>query len=127
MKALIVDHSEPTRKVMGEMLKRLGLEIFEADHGKAALSQLQKHPDIGLLMLDWNIPEMSGIELLEAVNDKRSSDFSPAIVMVTSENEMSKIEKAMTKGADEYIMKPFTEEILTEKLAILGIGGTSHV
>ncbi len=127
MKVLIVDDSGPIRKVMAKMLERMGFEILEAENGKAALAQLEQHPDIGLLMLDWNMPEMNGIELIEAVNEKRPADARPKIVMVTTENEMGKIEKAMTKGANEYIMKPFTEEILTEKLAMLGMGGTGHV
>lgn len=126
MKVLIVDDSGPIRKIMGRMLRRMGLETLEAAHGKEALVQLEKHPDIGLLMVDWNMPEMNGIELLEAINEKRSSGVRPTIVMVSTENEMSKILVAMEKGANEYIMKPFTEEILTEKLALLGIMGKNH-
>lgn len=126
MKVLIVDDSGPIRKIMGRMLRRMGLETLEAVHGKEALVQLEKHPDIGLLMVDWNMPEMNGIELLEAMKEKRSSGVRPTIVMVSTENEMSKILVAMEKGANEYIMKPFTEEILTEKLALLGIRGKNH-
>lgn len=127
MKVLIVDDSGPIRKIMGKMLASMGLEILEAEHGKEALSQLEMHPDIGLLMLDWNMPVMNGIELLEAMKQEKKSDFKPTIVMVSTENEMSKIVKAMTKGANEYIMKPFTKEILEKKLSILGIGGERDV
>lgn len=126
MKVLIVDDSGPIRKIMGKMLKRMGFEIIEACHGKEALAQIENHPDIELLTVDWNMPEMNGIELLEAMKKKRSSGFRPTIVMVSTENEMDKIVKAMTKGANEYIMKPFTEEILMEKLAFLGIKGQDH-
>ncbi|MFQ5542924.1 MAG: response regulator [Nitrospiria bacterium] len=122
MKALIVDDSGPIRKIMANMLHDMGLETVEAGHGKEALSQLEVHPDVELLMLDWNMPEMNGIELLEAMKKRDKSKPRPTIVMCTTENEMSKIVKAMTKGANEYIMKPFTKEILQEKLGILGIG-----
>lgn len=123
MKVLIVDDSEAIRKIMGRMLASMGLSILEAEHGQEALLQLEMHPDIGLLMLDWNMPVMNGIELLEAMDQEKKSGFKPTIVMVSTENEMSKIVKAMTKGANEYIMKPFTKEILEKKLSILGIRG----
>lgn len=126
MKVLIVDDSRPIRKIMGNMLKKMGLETYEAAHGKEALEQLDAHPEIELLMLDWNMPEMNGIELLEAMKKRDGDAPRPTIVMVTTENEMSKIVHAMTKGANEYIMKPFTKEILEEKLGILGIRGQGN-
>ena len=126
MKVLIVDDSGPIRKIMGNMLKQMGMETYEAAHGKEALKQLDAHPDIELLMLDWNMPEMNGIELLDAMKKREGAAPRPTIVMVTTENEMSKIVRAMTKGANEYIMKPFTKEILEEKLDILGIRGEGN-
>ncbi|MBN4054174.1 response regulator [Nitrospira defluvii] len=127
MRVLIVDDSGPIRKVMVGMLKQMGHETVEAAHGIEALNQLEAYPDIGLIMLDWNMPEMNGIELLEALKSRKTPVSKPTIVMVTTENQMDKIVKAMVKGANEYIMKPFTKEILEEKLAILGIKGESHV
>lgn len=121
MKILIVDDSGPIRKIMGQMLTKMGHTTLEAANGKEALAVLGDHPEVGLLMLDWNMPEMNGIELLEALKSKGQSAPRPTIVMVTTENEMGKIVHAMTKGANEYIMKPFTPEILEEKLSILGI------
>lgn len=123
MKILVVDDSRSIRRIMGGMLTKMGHEIFEAEHGKAALVQLKAHPDIGCLMLDWNMPEMDGMELLEEMKEHRGEGPRPTIVMCTTENEMSKIVQAMAKGANEYIMKPFTEEILKEKLELLGIHG----
>ncbi len=119
MKVLVVDDSGPIRKIMGKMLRRMGFEVLEACHGKEALVQLEKHPDIELLTVN-------GIELLEAMKTKRGSGPKPTIVMVSTENEKSKIVRAMTKGANEYIMKPFTEEILIEKLTFLGMGGSKN-
>lgn len=126
MKVLIVDDSRPIRKIMARMLGQMGHETFEAGNGKEALSQMEVHPDISLVMLDWNMPEMDGLETLTALNARDRSFPKPTIVMVTTENEMGKIVEAMTLGANEYIMKPFTKEILEEKLAILGIKGASH-
>ena len=126
MKVLIVDDSKPIRKIIIRMIRQMGHEIFEAGDGEQALSQMESHPDIGLVMLDWNMPEMDGLETLEALNARDTSFTRPMVVMVTTENEMGKIVEAMSKGANEYIMKPFTKEILEEKLAILGITGVSH-
>ena len=101
------------------MLSEMGHDTVEAAHGKEALEQLDAQRDIGLIMLDWNMPEMNGIELLDALREKGGR--RPTVVMVTTENEVDRIVKALAKGANEYIMKPFTKEILEEKLAILGI------
>jgi len=126
MKILVVDDSRSVRNIMGGMLRKMGHDIVEAEHGKEALVKLKAHPDIGLLMLDWNMPEMNGIELLEVLKKNRGDGPRPTIVMCTTENEMSKIVQAMTKGANEYIMKPFTKEILEEKLGLLGIHGETN-
>jgi len=127
MKVLVVDDSTAIRKLMGRMLKNMGHEPIEACHGIEALERLDHyHSDIGLIMLDWNMPEMNGIELLQALKLRNDLDPKPTIVMVTTENTMDKIVHAMTKGAHEYIMKPFTQEILEEKLALLGIKGEAH-
>jgi two-component system chemotaxis response regulator CheY len=112
---------------MKQMLTELGHETVEAGHGKEALVQLDAHPDIGLIMLDWNMPEMTGIELLDALKLRKNEASTPTVIMATTENEMSKIVQALAKGANEYIMKPFSKEILTEKLEILGIKGGTNV
>jgi two-component system chemotaxis response regulator CheY len=124
VKVLIVDDAAPIRKIMKKMLQEMGYDILEAAHGKDALTQLEAHPEIGLILLDWNMPEMTGIEMLEALKSKGGE--KPTIVMVTTENEVNKIVLALAKGANEYIMKPFTKEILEEKLAILGIRAGNH-
>lgn len=128
MKVLVVDDSTAIRKLLGRMLRSMGHEPMEACHGLEALERLDHyHSDIELILLDWNMPEMNGIELLEALKRRDDLDPKPTIVMVTTENEMDKIVRAMTKGANEYIMKPFTKEILQEKLSLLGIHGEAHV
>lgn len=127
MKVLIVDDSGPIRKLMGQMLRDLGFQTMEAIHGKDALEKLLANPDIELIMLDWDMPEMTGIELLEALRSLRDKfPKRPTVIMVTTNNQMEKIVHAMTKGANEYIMKPFTKDILQEKLALLGLIGKGH-
>ncbi|MBI1824167.1 MAG: response regulator [Nitrospirae bacterium] len=121
MKTLIVDDSGPIRKIMKKMLVEMRHEVLEAENGQDALRQLESHPDIGLMLTDWNMPVMTGIELLEAIRGKGEFFPKPVIVMVTTENEESKIARALVTGADEYIMKPFSKEILEEKLNLLGI------
>lgn len=121
MKVLIVDDSGLVRTVMRQMLTEMGHETFEAVNGKDALVKLNTHADIGLMMLDWNMPEMNGVELLDAIKLRWDAVKRPTIIMVTTENQMDKIVQAMAKGANEYIMKPFTREILVEKLTLLGI------
>lgn len=120
MKTLIVDDSAPMRSLLRQMLKKMGHSAIEAVNGKAALEHLNAHPDIGLILLDWNMPEMDGMQLLDALGAKRP-DKRPRIIIVSTECEVGKIVQAMERGADEYIMKPFTSEILEEKLSILGI------
>ena len=121
MKVLIVDDSDSIRKIICGMLRELGLEVLEASHGVEALAQLSVHPDIGLVTLDWNMPKMNGMEFLEALKTQHAYRQTPTILMVTTENEKGKVVLALTKGAHEYIMKPFTKEVLQEKLALLGI------
>jgi two-component system chemotaxis response regulator CheY len=121
MKTLVVDDSGPIRKIMKKMLLEMKHEVLEAENGEEALQQLESHPDIGLMLTDWNMPVMTGIELLEAIRGKGESFPKPVIVMVTTENEESKIARALVTGAHEYIMKPFSKEILEEKLDLLGI------
>lgn len=126
MKVLIVDDSGPVRSIMRRMFREMGHEAFEAADGKEALSQLKEHAGIGLMMLDWNMPTMNGMQLLEALQSKEESIQKPTVILVSTENQMEKILHALSKGADEYIMKPFTKEILEEKLAILGIKSGPH-
>ncbi len=124
MKVLIVDDSGPIRKLMGQMLRDMGFQTLEAIHGKDAVEKLMANQDIELIMLDWDMPEMTGIEFLEALWTLRDTlPKRPTVVMVTTNNQRERIVHAMTKGANEYIMKPFTKEILHEKLSLLGLIG----
>lgn len=120
MRALIVDDSRAMRAVIGKMIGDLGVETTFASNGKDALVQLEAtgRPDFALL--DWNMPEMNGFELLVALRaDPRYLDLP--VVMVTTETEMAQIARALECGANEYVMKPFTPDILRDKLDMLGL------
>ena len=124
MRALVVDDSRAIREIIGNMLKELGYQVFEAGHGKDALKQLSTNGAMELAMVDWNMPEMNGYEFVCAARGDKSYD-AMRIVMVTTETEISQTVKALEAGANEYIMKPFTKDIVKEKLALLGLASIS--
>ena len=120
MKALVVDDSRAMRLMLSRMLQELGFEVSQAGHGREALSHLQAHEDTDLALVDWNMPEMNGIELVEAVrSDARFSNLR--MMMVTTETEMSQMARALGAGANEYVMKPFTRDVIADKLRLLGL------
>src|SRR5579863_4754263 len=113
-KALVVDDSKAIRMIVGRTLRELGFEVTEAADGVAALESLRAAGPVDLMMADWNMPEMDGLELLQKVRANQSYG-GMKIVMVTTENEVDQMAAALAAGADEYVMKPFTKEILMDK------------
>ena len=120
MRALIVDDSRATRTIIKKMLSEVGFEVFEAADGVEALKRLKEMAQPDVLLVDWNMPEMNGYDLVRAVRGDSQYDKVP-LMMVTSETEMGQIAKALEAGANEYVMKPFTKDVITEKLALLGV------
>ncbi len=120
MRALVVDDSTAIRRIIGRILKELGFEVFEAGHGKEALAQLAAIGIPELALVDWNMPEMNGYELLCTIRADPTYN-NLCIMMVTTESEMSQMTKALEAGANEYLMKPFTKEMVAAKLEILGL------
>lgn len=118
--ALVIDDSRAVRFVVSRILRELGYEVSEAGHGAEALAQIQAGADPTVALVDWNMPTMNGLEFVQAVrSEARYADMR--LMMVTSETEQSFVTSALEAGADEYLMKPFTREILIEKLAVLGL------
>ena len=120
MRALVVDDSRAIRSIIGKSVKELGFEVFEAGHGIEALECLRTHGVVELALVDWNMPEMNGFDFLVAAR------ANPAwrdmiILMVTTETEMSQMQRALEAGANEYVMKPFTKDVLREKLQLVGL------
>ena len=123
MQAIVVDDSRAMRMLMGRLLKDIGFDVDEAGDGSEALGRLRERlsaDPVQLALVDWNMPEMSGIELVEAVRSDPAFS-SLRIVMVTTETELSQVTKALEAGADEYLMKPFTRDDVVGKLELLGL------
>jgi len=119
MRALIVDDSRFVRTILRGLLEKKGIECEEAADGRAGMDRLQAGLPFDLALVDWNMPVMDGLEMLKQL---RSEGFDTIkVMMVTTEAENDFILRALDAGADEYMMKPFDGEALTEKLALLGL------
>ncbi len=125
MKALIVDDSRVMRSILKRFLASEGFDtLIEAGDGAEALERLKDAGVVDLALVDWNMPRMNGFDFLVSMRANRAFD-SVRVMMVTTEAEASQMSRALEAGANEYVMKPFTTEILRDKLLILGLGGTS--
>jgi two-component system, chemotaxis family, chemotaxis protein CheY len=115
---MVVDDSKAMRAVLVRMLKSCGYEeIVEASNGVDAFRVIRDIESPDVVLVDWNMPEMSGIEFVRRVRNSGLLDEA-SVVMVTSETAIEKIAEALESGADEYLMKPFTIEALLEKLEL---------
>jgi two-component system chemotaxis response regulator CheY len=120
-KALVVDDSRAVRMILAKTLKELGFEVREAANGREALEVIEAEKTaVTLVLADWNMPEINGLELLKRLRQKPEL-ASLVVVMVTTETELGQMTAALEAGANEYIMKPFTKDILVEKLELVGI------
>ena len=115
MNVLIVDDFATMRRILRNILRQIGFtSITEADNGKAALTELKKQ-QFGLILCDWNMPEMSGFELLQNLKSDEELKDVP-FVMVTAEAKKENIIDAVKAGVSSYVVKPFTAETIGEKL-----------
>jgi two-component system chemotaxis response regulator CheY len=119
MRALIVDDSRFVRTYLRGMLQDRGIDCEEAGDGLAAMDLLHRGESFDLAFVDWNMPAMNGLELLSCLRAENFPDIK--VMMVTTEGDMERIQRALAAGADEYLMKPFDSEALDEKLALLGV------
>ena len=116
---LVVDDSRVIRKVARRILEEIGFDIAEASDGVEALAWCRATmPDA--VLLDWNMPVMSGIEFLRILRTEPGGE-GPTVVFCTSENRIERIREAVECGADEYIMKPFDGDIIAAKFAEVGL------
>ena len=116
---LIVDDSKVIRMVARKILEELEFETGEAADGKLALEGCQrKMPDV--ILLDWNMPVMDGIDFLRALRTLPGGG-EPKVIFCTTENDIEHIQEAIDAGANEYIMKPFDSEIIQAKFALVGL------
>ena len=119
MRAMIVDDSRLVRGFLRGLLEEKGIECAEAADGQSGLDQLNSDGPFDLALVDWNMPVMNGFDMLVNLRAQGNSDLK--VMMVTTEAENEFIVRALEAGADEYLMKPFDEEALDEKLALLGL------
>ncbi len=120
-RALVVDDSRAMRAILSEALVESGFEVVQAANGREAIETMDREGlTFSLVLLDRNMPEISGIEVLEKLRS-RSELRGVRIVMVTTETEIEQMARALQAGADEYVMKPFTREALEDKLCLIGV------
>ena len=109
--------------ILRRSLERFGFEVAQAGNGKEALEQIQGgSQSVSLFLVDWNMPEMNGLDFVK--NLRANPQFgSIPVMMVTTETEAEQISIALDAGANEYVIKPFTDETIEEKLRLLGVLG----
>jgi len=115
IKVLIVDDFATMRRILKNILKQLGFKnLLEADDGTTALDALEKN-DIDLVISDWNMPKMTGLELLKSVRASKKYAKIP-FLMVTAEAQKQNVIEAVQAGVSNYVVKPFTAEAISDKL-----------
>ncbi len=121
MRAIVIDDSRAMRMILKRIVLKLQFDAVEAGDGREALDLIAAMPEVPqLALVDWNMPNMNGLEFVTAARaDPRLREMT--LVMVTTESEQSQIVRALAAGAHEYVIKPFTESAMIEKLALLGL------
>lgn len=120
--ALVVDDSKAVRTIMSGILAEMGYRVVQAGDGRAALDQLEvETAPPALALVDWNMPNMNGLEFVRSMRGDERYDRT-TVMMVTTESEVDQVMAALNAGADEYLMKPFTREMIEDKLRLLGLG-----
>ena len=120
MNALVVEDSTTIRMILKVVLGKLGFAVVEASNGREGLERLREMTQTDVVLVDWNMPEMDGLDFVRAVRADRGYDVLP-LVMVTTNTELENVTEALSAGANEYIMKPFTSDMIREKLELMGI------
>ena len=124
MRAFVIDDSRSIRSLLAKILKDLEIEVTQAVNGKDALDRLEEEeaaPD--LIFVDLNMPTIDGFEFLKRVRQQDAYEET-RIVVVTNETDMERIVNVLEAGADEYVMKPFTKDVIVDKLGLLGVSGS---
>lgn len=119
MRALVIDDSKSIRSILTKILLGVGFEVDEAANGLEALELIKKEK-VDLALVDWNMPDMDGCEFIQVVR-KSNAYKDMRLIMVTTETAITKVAEALEAGADEYVMKPFSREVILEKLALMGM------
>jgi two-component system chemotaxis response regulator CheY len=119
-RALVVDDARTVRLILRRILEEAGYEAVEAENGRDALAWLASGQSAQLVFVDWDMPEMNGISFVRKVRENPAYR-DVRLVMVTKETRLHNVKEALEAGADEYIMKPFTRDVVRDKLQLLGL------
>ena len=119
-RALVVDDSSTMRAILRSLLRKRGFTVVEAGNGIQALAALADQKPVDVMLIDWNMPEMDGFTLLERIRGQQQYNCTK-IAMITTEMSPQQMSYALDAGANEYIMKPFTAEVIYDKLTLLGL------
>jgi two-component system chemotaxis response regulator CheY len=120
MQALVVDDSRAMRSILTRLMTGLGFEVAQAGDGAEALAVLGTGVRPDVILVDWNMPVMDGLTFVKTVRG-REDLRNISLMMVTTESEQAQIVRALAAGAHEYVIKPFTDEVIASKLALLGL------
>ncbi len=118
MRALVIDDSTAMRSILRQYMRELKYEVVEARNGLEALKHCEETPNFDVALVDWNMPVMNGLEFVRAVRARKEYDLTK-LMMVTTENDAEHIQLALDAGANEFVMKPFTYEVLEEKITLM--------
>lgn len=120
MKALVVDDSRAMRSILKRAMTSNGFEVMEAENGQRALDFLGANGAVDVVLVDWNMPEMNGLRFVSQVRaDSKYDDMR--LIIVSIESDQNRVQEALAAGCDEYLMKPFSDQALTDKLGMLGL------
>ncbi len=118
--ALVIDDSRAIRMVLTRTLAKFGYDVHSAGDGKEAIDWVHQGHRPDLVLVDWNMPIMNGLEFIQEFRHDKEQSQVP-LLMVTTETEIEQMVRALDAGANEYVMKPFTDEVIEEKLKLLGV------
>lgn len=120
-KAMVIDDSRAIRMILARTLSDLGYEVSQAANGVEGIRAVEAAGnDLSLILVDWNMPEMNGLEFIKRI--RSDNKYNPVkLMMVTTETQAEQVIAALEAGANEYVMKPFTKEIIEDKLRLIGI------
>ena len=121
MLCMVIDDSRAMRLILRRIVSGLNFDVVEAGNGREAMDRLEELEVVPeLALIDWNMPEMNGLEFVTAVRaDKKYRGMT--LMMVTTESEHGQIVRALAAGAHEYVIKPFTPDAIVDKLVMLGL------
>lgn len=123
MNALVIDDSTAMRKILRRIMEGLSYSVFEADQGQHGLDALETMNEVEIILVDWNMPVMDGLEFVKVA--RANPRFRETkIMMVTTETDPARMARALMSGVDEFVMKPFTSDVLLEKMKLLGVSGS---